>query len=94
MGVFIDGMKMPVRCFECSCLDATDGLYCGVADKSLRKEHGINLRRPDWCPLVEVPISADELNKIFKYMSTPNDTIKKYSVIYDAIKNGSFTDEV
>lgn len=93
MGIFIDGMKMPTRCFECPCLDTTDGLYCGFADKSLRKEHAINLRRPDWCPLVDVSISVDELNKIVEYMSTPNDTIKEYGVIYDAIKKGEFTEE-
>ena len=55
MSVIVTGMEMPVRCFECPIIDATDGLWCSAADMDLRKEHGINLSRPDWCPLRPLP---------------------------------------
>jgi len=54
MPILIKDMEMPRRCFECPVIDTTEGLYCSIADKDLRKEHGINLTRPDWCPLVEI----------------------------------------
>lgn len=36
-------------------------------NKDLRREHGINISRPDWCPLINIPtphgrlIDADKL---------------------------------
>ena len=67
MSVIVMGMQMPKRCFECPIIDATDGFWCSAADKDLRKEHGINLSKPDWCPLRPLPekhgrlIDGDEL---------------------------------
>lgn len=71
MSVYIKGMKMPKRCFECPAIETIDGLYCSITDKDLRKEHGINLTRPDWCPLRPLPekhgrlIDADAMKALW-----------------------------
>lgn len=54
---YIVPQKMPLRCFECDHISSStiDGYSCKTAHKSLASEHGINVRRPDWCPLIEVP---------------------------------------
>jgi hypothetical protein len=54
---YIVPKKMPMRCFECREISSStiDGYSCGIAHKSLASEHGINVRRPDWCPLIELP---------------------------------------
>ena len=70
MSILIRGVEMPERCFECPLIDATDGFWCSAADKDLRKEHGINLSKPDWCPLRHIPddtafIDAKALVKSF-----------------------------
>jgi len=67
---YIVPQKMPLRCFECGhiSLSTMAGYGCKIAHKSLESEPGINVRRPDWCPLVEIPtphgrlIDADALN--------------------------------
>lgn len=66
MSVLIRGMEMPKNCSKCVCLNRT---VCGTIWKSLT---AIWLdsepeRRPNWCPLIEVPephgrlIDADKL---------------------------------
>ncbi len=55
MSIYIKGMEMPTSCFECKLLDYTDTYKCRVRFESLAREHGINISRPDWCPLVPVP---------------------------------------
>ena len=73
MSVIVKGMEMPKRCFECPIIDATDGFWCSAADKDLRKEHGINLSKPVWCPLRPLPkrhgrlIEAERLRAEFPY---------------------------
>ena len=54
---YIVPKKMPMRCFECREISSStiDGYSCSIAHRSLASEHGINVRRPDWCPLVEIP---------------------------------------
>ena len=54
---YIVPQKMPLRCFECGhiSLSTIDGYGCKIAHKSIESEPGINVRRPDWCPLVEIP---------------------------------------
>lgn len=65
---YIVPSKMPLRCFECGHISISTiyGYSCKIAHKSLESEHGTNLRRPDWCPLVELPpngrlVDADKL---------------------------------
>ena len=56
MSVIVKNMEMPKRCFECPCLGEMFGYFvCLITTKDLRAEHGINISRPDWCPLVELP---------------------------------------
>ena len=65
-------MEMPKSCFECKLLDYTDTFKCRVRFESLAGEHGINISRPDWCPLIEIPphgrlIDADALKQRTHY---------------------------
>ena len=63
MSVLIRGMKMPESCYRCPM--ANDDFYlCGATEKYL--ENDSEERRPDWCPLVELPphgrlVDADKL---------------------------------
>ena len=54
---YIVPQKMPSQCFECGLisLSTIDGYGCKITHRSLESEHGITVRRPDWCPLVEIP---------------------------------------
>lgn len=54
MSILIKGVKMPQRCFECFALDTLSGCYCDILERDLRREHGINISRPEWCPLIEL----------------------------------------
>lgn len=71
---YIIPQKMPLRCFECGHISSStmDGYSCKIVHKSLASEHGINLRRPDWCPLIEIPtphgrlIDADEFKNYIR----------------------------
>lgn len=58
--------KMPMRCFECKEISSStiDGYSCSIAHKSLASEHGINVRRPDWCPLIEIPTPHGRLGDL------------------------------
>ena len=72
---YIVPQKMPMRCFECKEISSStiDGYSCGIAHKSLASEHGINVKRPDWCPLIEIPTphgrlgDLDELKAHYRY---------------------------
>ena len=62
MSILIRDMEMPKRCFECSCLGEMFGYFvCLITAKDMRAEHGINISRPDWCPLVEIPTPHGDL---------------------------------
>lgn len=67
---YIVPQKMPMRCFECGHISSStmDGYSCKIANKSLASEHGINVRRPDWCPLIEIPPHGDlvDRNKLLR----------------------------
>ena len=72
---YIVPQKMPLRCFECGhiSLSTIAGYSCKITHKSIESEHVINesehvinVRRPVWCPLVELPphgrlVDADKL---------------------------------
>lgn len=58
MGVYINGMKIPKNCWECSLSDVDDDygrccLFSGIAC--------LNIGRQDNCPLVEVPTPHGDL---------------------------------
>ena len=67
MSVIVKSMEMPESCYRCPM--ANDDFYlCGATEKYL--ENDSEERRPDWCPLIELPphgrlIDADELVRIW-----------------------------
>lgn len=60
MGVYID-MEMPSSCFDCPLgISVNFGVLCCpthtiISDDNLFDADGRELRRQDWCPLIEVP---------------------------------------
>lgn len=58
---YIVHQKMPLRCFECPFCHTIRYFECILMNKDLRREHGINISRPDWCPLVEVKTPHGDL---------------------------------
>ena len=64
MSVIAKNMEMPKSCYRCPM--ANDDFYlCGATEKYL--ENDSEERRPDWCPLIELPphgrlIDADKLD--------------------------------
>ena len=65
---YIVPQKMPLRCFECGHIFSStmDGYSCKIAHRSLASEHGINVRRPDWCPLIEIHTPHGRLGDLDK----------------------------
>ena len=63
MSIIVRNMEMPKRCFDCPCCCAVGSFECLLAKKDLRKEHGINISRPNWCPLIEVPPHGDLVDR-------------------------------
>lgn len=64
MSILIKGMEMPTRCGECPCAYSTEGAYwdtCQAVDDQNDIEQFWKSGRPDWCPLVEVPIPHGRL---------------------------------
>ena len=67
MGVYIKGREIPNNCQECVCIN-DEYFYCQAVGRQPQDENVVS-RRPDWCPLVEVPtphgrlIDADKLHK-------------------------------
>ena len=54
MGVFVKGMYLPPNC--CFCPMTNDGFYlCKANNTHKQLEDDCEERRPNWCPLIEVP---------------------------------------
>ena len=74
---YIVPQKMPMRCFECAFISSStiDGYSCRAADKTLASEHGINISRPDWCPLIELPPHGrlGDLDELYKVANMADD---------------------
>ena len=70
MSVIVRGMEMPNNCQECTCING-EHFYCQAVGRKPQDENIIS-RRPDWCPIADVPtphgrlIDADLLSKILK----------------------------
>lgn len=64
MSILIRGMEMPNRCFECIFLTTVPNFFCLAGKRDLCAEHGINISRPDWCPLVEIPTPHGRLGDL------------------------------
>lgn len=57
MGVLIEGMDMPKNCASCPCGNAQID-YCYAKNRCIVKLDNVypyTEKRPDWCPLVEIP---------------------------------------
>lgn len=74
MSIFIKGMEMPTRCFDCPMCEISDIEICcsisiGVAVSYEEIDEQIAIQeRPSWCPLVPVPphgrlVDLDTLQK-------------------------------
>lgn len=66
MSILIKGMKMPEKCGSCDLFHVESPMHCTVVKghKTVGAPYGVP--RPDWCPLVEIPvhgrlIDADEM---------------------------------
>lgn len=70
MSVIVKGMEMPTSCYYCGLTD-TSFINCQAFSRPRLLEDDCEERRPDWCPLVELPekhgrlIDADELKTAF-----------------------------
>ena len=78
MSVLIKDMKMPISCIECPCnlklffCKVYSGMPITDASSLTINDTTINVKRPDWCPIVELPehhgrlIDADRLMRIYE----------------------------
>jgi hypothetical protein len=93
MGVYVKGMEMPHDCGDC---DFLSGLICHDNEyycyaPAFEKNYSINVTdnvenwsRPDWCPLVEIPIPHGDLvdkDKVYQSFYTDNQEIND-AVLY------------
>ena len=63
MSVIVKSMEMPESCYRCPM--ANDDFYlCGATEKYL--ENDSEERRPDWCPLIELPFAEELAEKLYK----------------------------
>ena len=65
MSVIVKNMEMPPNCYFCSLAD-TSFIRCEAFSPTKLLEDDCEERRPDWCPLIELPfhgrlIDADRL---------------------------------
>jgi hypothetical protein len=65
-------MDMPECCGECCFKDfrASGRLTCICTDKYMELEEDMDKRRPDWCPLRELPEKIPELKSGYENLST------------------------
>lgn len=77
MSIMIKGMEMPDSCYDCRM--RTDSYFCSAMPKEFCG-YTDDIKRPDWCPLIELPphgrlIDADKLltdRMKSKYYHLPN----------------------
>lgn len=77
MSIMIKEMKMPDSCYDCRM--RTDSYFCSAMPKEFCG-YTDDIKRPDWCPLIELPphgrlIDADKLltdRMKSKYYHLPN----------------------
>lgn len=56
MSILIKGMRMPEKCGSCDLFHVESPMHCTVVKghKTVGAPYG--MPRPDWCPLVEIPV--------------------------------------
>lgn len=80
MSVIVKGMEKPNSCYDCRM--RTDSYFCSAMPKEFCG-YTNDIKRPDWCPLIELPsygrlIDADKLltdRMKSKYYHLPNGDI-------------------
>lgn len=80
MSVIVKGMEKPNSCYDCRM--RTDSYFCSAMPKEFCG-YTNDIKRPDWCPLIELPphgklIDADRLltdRMKSKYYHLPNGDI-------------------
>lgn len=81
MSVLIRGMETPNRCFECIFLTTVPNFFCLAGKRDLYAEHGINISKPEWCPLIEVEVPhgdlADKDKLIQEFMDSDLDHLQR-----------------
>lgn len=83
MSVLIKDIKMPISCIECPC--SLNLFFCKVyggkpvTDASSLTINGttINVKRPDWCPLGELPEHHGRLIDEDRLMGIYEDRLEK-----------------
>ncbi len=63
MSVIVKGMKMPNVCVKCGFLASldTEDICCAMVRTVTNRETANWTSRPDWCPLVDVPVPHGNL---------------------------------
>lgn len=66
MSILIKGMKMPKHCWQCGLKDSDD--ECMAMYSIDRSCYAVNevwgeSKRPEWCPLIEIPDHGDLMDK-------------------------------
>ena len=89
MSILIKGMQMPTSCYYCGLTD-TSFINCQAFSQFRLLEDDCEERKPEWCPLVELPehhgrlVDADYLEKhAGEWLSTYN-LIDSAETIIDA----------
>ena len=65
----IVSMHIPINCFECKFkkrpfgMSFPEDIICGITEESIfqYKPHNINGKKPEWCPIKEIPARLEEL---------------------------------
>lgn len=78
MSLLIKGVELPNNCTECPCLD-DEYFLCKAVNRQPEDENIIK-RRPDFCPIIEIPqhgdlIDADKLVELCDIMADKCDGI-------------------
>ena len=56
MSVFVKGMEMPKSCDECPMFSSMFSYGCDIASLGIPSRYNYDTgKRPNWCPLVELP---------------------------------------
>lgn len=61
--ILIKGIGMPTFCLCCPCLDVDYGECIPKENRHIETEEYLSNRRPDWCPLVEVPAHGELVDR-------------------------------
>ena len=64
MSVIVRGMDMPQNCDKCK-FQSDSKLYCDAMPYNFCGNTD-DIERPDWCPLIELPLAEELAEKLYK----------------------------